>query len=175
MQLRALYNPSVQKSTGRPRTLASIHSNVYFSGMALHMIKLVVGLDDLASYAKWQAQDLYDFEGGKANVMHTRNWPRQQNELLDGGSAYRVIKGRIVCRQRIIGFQEGRDAEYGAHCMIMLDPEIIQTVALSHRPFQGWRYLQQKDAPADRGIYNPANDDPVPAEMEAALRELGLI
>ena len=165
----------MQGCIGGLRSLASIHSNVYLLGMALHMIKLVVGLDDLASYADWQSRDLYDFEGGKANAMHTRNWPRQQAELLDGGSAYRVIKGRIVCRQRIIGFQEGQDDEYGTHCMVMLDPEIIQTVALTHRPFQGWRYLQEKDAPKDRGVYDPANDDSVPAEMEADLRALGLL
>lgn len=165
----------MQRCIGPSASLASIHSNVYFSLMALHIIKLVVGLDDLASYADWQSRDLYDFEGGKANAMHTRNWPRQQAELLEGGSAYRVIKGRIVCRQRIIGFQEGHDAEYGTHCMIMLDPEIIQTVALTHRPFQGWRYLQQKDAPKDRGIYHPSNDDSVPAAMEADLREMGLL
>ena len=139
------------------------------------MIKLVVGLDDLPSYADWQARDLYDFEGGKANAVHTRNWPRQQAELLEGGSIYRVIKGRIQCRQRIIGFEEGQNDEYARHCMIMLEPIIIQTVSVAHRPFQGWRYLQQKDAPADRGLYDPANDDSLPAEMEADLRAAGLL
>lgn len=143
--------------------------------MALHMIKLVVGLEDLASYADWQSRELYDFEGGKANAVHTRNWPRRQGELLEGGSIYRVMKGRILCRQRILGFEEGQNSEYGRHCMIMLDPAIIQTVSMVHRPFQGWRYLQEKDAPADRGLYDPATSDPIPPEMEEDLRAAGLI
>ena len=52
-----------------------------------------------------------------------------------------------------------------------LDPEVILTVPTPRRAFQGWRYLEGKDAPADLG---PVGGDlQVPAELARELRELG--
>lgn len=140
----------------------------------LHIIKLVVGADDLDDLARWQRRNCFVHEGRAVNAIHTRNWPRRQGELLEGGSVYRVIKGRIVCRQKIVDFVEGQNDEYGRHCMILVEPEIIQTVAQPHRPFQGWRYLAAKDAPPDRGPYTPGSESP-PEELETVLRASGLL
>lgn len=141
----------------------------------LHMIKLVVGVDDLDDFAAWHAKSLFSHDGRTVNAVHTRNWPRRQGELLEGGSIYRVIKGRILCRQKIVDFAEGQNDEYGRHCMILVEPEIIQTVAQPHRPFQGWRYLTAKDAPQDRGKYGANDEKDAPEDLKEALRASGLL
>ena len=63
--------------------------------MALNMIKLVVGCDTIEDLLAWH-------QSGRPWIMHTRQTPKRAAELLDGGSLYRVFKGAILCRQRIL-------------------------------------------------------------------------
>ena len=162
--------------TEPPGSLASIHSNIYLQNMAIHLIKLVVGVDSLEDFARRQAQEVEIFEGKEAVACWTRFQPKKAQEILEsGGSIYRVIKNRIVCRLPILGFDMVEVQGEGTFCKIMQAPTIIQTVSVPRKPFQGWRYLEPKDAPKDRGLYNAGNEDPIPAEMEAELRALGLI
>jgi hypothetical protein len=42
------------------------------------------------------------------------------------------------------------------------------------RIFQGWRYLEVKDAPADLPVTDEG-DETMPPELVAELRELGLL
>ena len=72
--------------------------------MSIHLIKLVVGIGELEDFAVHQREDVVEYEGGLANTVWTRHRPKRSDELLDGGSIYRVMKNRIRCRQRIIGF-----------------------------------------------------------------------
>lgn len=145
--------------------------------MPTHMIKLVVGVDDLDHFAEIQAQHIVDYEGQPANMVHTRFQPKRGDEILEsGGSIYRVIKNRIQCRQEIIGFQMIETKDKGTQCAIMVKPQIIQTVSQAHRPFQGWRYFDQAAAPKDRGPYGGvADDDPIPEDMEDELRDAGIL
>ena len=145
--------------------------------MALHMIKLVVGIDDLEDFFQWQSAHEYDYNGLPANIVQTRFQPKQADEILSsGGSIYRVIKNRILCRQKIIGFEKVESKEKGSQCLIMCDPEIIQTYATPKRPFQGWRYLKQEQAPKDRGLYlGGGQHEEIPPELEAELAESGLL
>ncbi len=145
--------------------------------MAIHIIKLVVGVADMVHFAKVQAAYAVEYQGGLAIPVHTRNRPRREDEILtEGGSIYRVIKNRIQCRQEILGFEEYEDPEKGKRCKIMVSPEIIRTVSIARRPFQGWRYLKPFDAPADIGVYDPAHEpEAIPPEMEEELRESGLL
>jgi hypothetical protein len=95
--------------------------------MTIHIIKLVVGVDTLAEFASIVARNVFTHEGAKVAAVRTRHKPKREVELLESGSIYRVIKGRIECRQRIVGFEEGNNAEYGDHCMILVEPDIIRT------------------------------------------------
>jgi hypothetical protein len=53
-------------------------------------------------------------------------WPKRREEVLDGGSLYWVIKGLILCRQRIVAMEEV--AKHGIpHCGLILDAEVIRT------------------------------------------------
>lgn len=145
--------------------------------MAIHMIKLIVGCESLEDYARWQSQEVVDYHGQSAVPCWTRFKAKRADEIVrSGGSLYRVLKSRIVCRQRILGFEMVETKSHGTRCMILLDPEIVMTVNVPHRPFQGWRYFDEAKAPADRGIYVLGQDmDAPPPEMEESLRAAGLV
>lgn len=149
----------------------------YNDSMTVNIIKLIVGCESLEEYAHWQAQEVIDYHGQPAVPCWTRFMPKRGDEVLKtGGSLYRVLKSRVQCRSKILGFEMVETKSHGTRCMIMQSPEIITTVNAPHRPFQGWRYFDSAKAPADRGIYIPGQsaDDP-PPEMEGDLREAGLL
>lgn len=143
--------------------------------MAVHIIKLVVGVETLDEFADIQKRDRVDFYGQTANPVYTRYRPKRGDEILTTeGSIYRVIKNRIVCRQKILGFEEFEHPMKGKMSIIMTEPTIYATIAQPQRPFQGWRYLKAADVPRDTGIYNDTDNRP-PPELEEALAEAGLL
>ena len=141
------------------------------------MIKLIVGAQDLEEYAAWQAGAVMDYHGVPAVPCWTRFKPKRADDILrEGGSLYRVLKSRILCRQRILGFEMVETKSHGTRCMILQDPEIVTTVSTPHRPFQGWRYFEDAKAPADRGVYVLGGEqDAPPEDMEEDLRAAGLL
>lgn len=145
--------------------------------MAIHMIKLVVGVEDLDHFLEIQQNSVYDYDGQPANIVRTRFKAKRADEILSGGgSIYRVIKNKICCRQKILGFETVQSADRGSQCLIMVEPEIIQTISTPKRPFQGWRYLEPAAAPKDRGIYRGGGQrDEIPADLEEDLKGLGLL
>jgi hypothetical protein len=144
--------------------------------MPLHLLKLCVGIRDIEHLAKVQRARLRQSVagGGEPKLWHrTRNTPRRSAELLDAGSLYWVIGGRIRVRQRLLGLETDRDDEGRPFCLFILDSALIPTEPWPHRAFQGWRYLDAKDAPPDRAVVDADGD--LPLEMIAELRELGLL
>ena len=57
-------------------------------------------------------------------------------------------------------------------CGLVLSPELVATVPTKMRIFQGWRYLEAEDAPAD--LIDPV-DEAMPAALVAELRDLGVL
>jgi len=144
--------------------------------MALHLIKLVVGVEDLDHFLEIQRNSIVDYDGQPANTVWTRFKPKRAAEVLDGGSIYRVIKNKIQCRQRVLGFEKVETKEKGTQCLIMVEPHIIQTISTPKRPFQGWRYFELAAVPRDRGLYlGDGQRDEVPRDMEDDLRDAGLL
>jgi len=138
--------------------------------MALHMIKLCVGAETVEDLSDWQAKCIAELkrQGKPPNAFHdTRMSPKRAAEMLDGGSLYWVIKHFIIVRQRFVGFEEIRDRDGKPMCRIHLDPELVRTKPRKKRPFQGWRYLEPDDAPADLDGKGPA----LSADLETALKE----
>lgn len=137
----------------------------------LHLLKLCVGAEGPQDLARWQ-DSRPDRWGGVVHV--TRMRPRREDELLAGGSLYWVMKRAIACRQRILSLEETHGDDGIRRCAIVMDREIIRVAPIPRRPFQGWRYLEAKDAPRDVGPYDAEADD-MPEEMRRALAEIGVV
>ena len=120
--------------------------------MPLHMIKLCVGCDSVEDLEGWIASRLEAkrLAGEAEEQAHTtRMVPVRKAELLDGGSLFWVIKGHVQCRQALLDVRPFTDGQGIGRCHLVLDPLVHRTDWTPKRPFQGWRYLKPKDAPAD--------------------------
>ncbi len=138
----------------------------------VHLLKLCVGAESVEDLAGWQEQNAAAWPRGCA-IHVTRMWPKREAEILAGGSLYWVIKGAILCRQRLVGLERVERGDGISRCALVLDREIVRTEAASRRPFQGWRYLDPGEAPPDLARGRPA-DDLLPPELAQALAEIGL-
>ncbi|MEZ5799069.1 MAG: DUF1489 domain-containing protein [Paracoccaceae bacterium] len=138
----------------------------------LHILKLCVGAESVEDLEHWQESQQGRWPQGRA-VHVTRMWPKREAEVLDGGSLYWVIKGVVLCRQRLVGLERVEGADGITRCALVMDREVIRTEAAPRRPFQGWRSLAPEDAPRDlpRGR---ASDDALPPELARALADIGL-
>ena len=147
--------------------------------MALHLIKLAVGIDSVAHLRERQRQRLADqpSNGQKPRLrILTRNMPRRGDEIVgQGGSLFWVIKGHILVRQTITGIETVANGEGNRRCAIYLDPAMIGVRSRRSRPFQGWRYLEAGRAPIDAVGNGTDSDIEAPPEMAAELRDMGLL
>ncbi len=142
----------------------------------LHLLKLCVGAARVEDLAAWQARYAAAARaaGRDSRLRHvTRMWPRRAAEILDGGSLYWVFAGATLARQRILALEEAIGEDGVRRCAIVLDPEIIRTEAQTRRPFQGWRYLADADAPPD--LPAAAAEPDLPPQLQTALAELGVV
>jgi hypothetical protein len=145
--------------------------------MTVHLVKLCVGVETVQDLAVWQAERLRRLAqaGEAAELCHrTRQMPRRRNEILDGGSLYWVVKGFVLVRQRILDLKDATKDDGTACCGIVLDPELVTTRPQPRRAFQGWRYLEAADAPADARTLHDVEAN-IPPGMREDLRELCLI
>ncbi len=131
--------------------------------MPLHIVKLCVGADSVADLADWQVHH--------PPICGTRMWPKRKDEVLAGGSLYWVIKGVICVRQSIIKIDHVTD-NHGPRCGLYLDRELVRTAPQPRRAFQGWRYLDAKDAPAD---LDARADGDLPDALRMQLAEIGVL
>ena len=142
----------------------------------IHMIKLCVGvatLEELESYraerAHWGGADY----GDDVHVHRTRTRPRRAAEMEGVASIYWVISGVVRCRQPILRLAEAIDEQGLACCDIIMAPDLVRTVPRPKAPFQGWRYLERKDAPPDLEAGGFAEEGST--ELAEELARLGLI
>ena len=130
---------------------------------SLHMIKLVVGCDTVEDLLQWRADQAGPW------ILRTRQTPKRAAELIAGGSIYRVFKGSILCRQRILDVRTVGEGE-AARCEVTLDDTLYRTAPTPRRALRGWRYLPAADAPPDLVA---GEDGDLPTELALKLRELG--
>ena len=135
--------------------------------MSLHLIKLCVGCDTVEELLAWWRASHAE---GRPWILRTRQTPRRAAELVDGGSLYRVYKGFVLSRQRILAV-ETVGVGAAARCEVTLDTTVMLTLPTPRRAFQGWRYLHAKDAPAD--LHEAGAGGAMPLELARQLRELG--
>ena len=132
-----------------------------------------MGSDSYDDLVAWQSTKRAQTADGYPRHV-TRMWPKREAEVLNGGSIYWVVKGVILCRQRVLRLDEVIGSDGIRRCAIVLQPDLIRTQNSLRRPFQGWRYLPAADAPPDlpkgRG-----DEEPLPVELNRALAEIGVL
>ena len=145
--------------------------------MALHLIKLCVGCDSVQDLEEWIALKLKEKKRKKQPAEHihtTRMVPTRADELKAGGSLYWVIRGQIMCRERILAVTPFTGKDGIGRCRLVLDPQCVPVRPRPYRAFQGWRYFEAKDAPRDLARAAPGAAK-MPEQMRRELRELGLL
>jgi hypothetical protein len=148
----------------------------------LHLIKLCVGCDSVKDLEDWIKERLKANKAGgakgsarKRQRNHTtRMVPKRAEEIVAGGSLYWVIRGQIMCRERILDISPFVDKEGVGRCHIVLDCKPVLVEPRPYRAFQGWRYLEPKDAPRDLDRAAPGARN-MPEAMRRELRDLGLL
>ncbi len=137
----------------------------------LNILKLCVGADSVEDLIQWHAAHRGMWPPGTTAHV-TRMWPKREDDILDGGSLYWVIKGVILARQRLLRLEPRDGADGIKRCALILDATVIRTEAVPRRPFQGWRYLEPADSPRD--LTARSNDDSLPPALARALADIGL-
>ncbi len=133
------------------------------------MTKIAYRSESPATLRKW----LESHQGNAATDgearLTTRYLPKRHEEMV-GGSLYWIHTRKIVGRSPIIGFMEnGQGRQW-----IRLEPKLIAVQPVPRRAHQGWRYLEEKDAPPDLGSGAEGAEE-MPAEMLGELADLGLV
>ncbi|MFO1255904.1 MAG: DUF1489 domain-containing protein [Sphingomonadaceae bacterium] len=131
--------------------------------MPLHMTKVAFKAASLAEIHGWFA------DRGSETRLTTRYLPKRHAELV-GGSLYWIFKHQLVARSEILGFEEAE----GGRTHIVISSTLIDVLPKPRRAHQGWRYLEDQDAPRDLAEGEIAGDA-MPGQLAADLARLGLV
>jgi hypothetical protein len=145
--------------------------------MPLHLIKLCVGCDSVADLEDRIRLKLKEKKkrGQKPEHIHTtRMSPKRAEELTAGGSLFWVIRGQIACRERILDVRPTTGKDGIKRCQVVLDGKVVLVEPRPRAAFQGWRYLEVKEAPRDLSRAAPGAAR-MPERMRRELQELGLL
>jgi len=134
--------------------------------MPLHLSKVAFGVSSLDHFiARWQAR-----EGEPPYELGTRYLPKRWEDIAGQGSLYWILKHQLIARSPIVGFGELP----GGRVAIKLDPHLVLVQARPKRAHQGWRYLEDQNAPVDLGA-GGGGVAALPADLVGRLAELALI
>lgn len=131
---------------------------------SLHLTKVAVGIAHVETLARQVASRTTNDELRVA----TRMRPKRTGELT-GGYLHWIIKHEIVARQRILRFEDRKDGRIDIVCAAHMDL-LSPTPRRSH---QGWRYLNDAEAPDTDDACVVSNE--MPAYLRRVLSELELI
>ena len=106
--------------------------------------------------------------GAQARLT-TRYLPKRHAELV-GGSLFWILKGQLVFRSPILGFE---DAE-GGKTNIVISTRLVPLYPSPCRAHQGWRYLIDENAPRDLAPGEDV-DEAMPGKLASDLARLGLV
>ncbi|BBF68227.1 DUF1489 family protein [Sphingomonas bisphenolicum] len=132
--------------------------------MPLHITKIAFRSESPATLRAW-----LDSHEGEARTT-TRYLPKRVEEMA-GGSLYWIHGHRLVGRSPILGFEETGQGRY----WIRLEPRLIPVRGKPKRAHQGWRYLEDADAPPDLDGGEADELDAMPAALLGELSKLGLV
>jgi hypothetical protein len=134
--------------------------------MPLNMTKIAFGAESVADLRR--RLDAYAV-GGEARLT-TRYLPKRISEMT-GGSLYWIHGHALVGRSPIIGFMENGE---GRH-WIRIEPRLIAVRSIPKRAHQGWRYLEEANAPPDLDNVEADGRDEMSRKMLGELTRMGLV
>ena len=130
--------------------------------MPLHMTKIAFGAKNHADLESW-------FRNRKDMRLTTRYLPKRHEEMA-GGSLYWIRDHALVGRTPIRGFEQTPEGRWWIH----LEPRLIAVLPRPKRAHQGWRYLEEANAPRDLEEGEDIGDV-LPGRLAGKLQKLGLI
>ncbi|OYU35014.1 DUF1489 domain-containing protein [Novosphingobium sp. PASSN1] len=129
--------------------------------MPLSMTKVAFGASSFEDLHGW-------FKTRRESArLTTRYLPKRHAEMI-GGSVYWILKHQLVARSEILGFEEAE----GGRTEIVISTKLIDVHPKPKRAHQGWRYLEEADAPAD--LADGESADMLPPNLAGELAKLGL-
>lgn len=143
--------------------------------MTLHILKVAAGISSIEELE--QVVDRYSYKDkdlGQIMAMSSRNTPQRRSELLAGGSVFWIIKRQIVARAELVDIRPEERLDGRKGCQMCIKPNVIRTVPHAKNGFQGWRYFQAENAPADL-ITGDSDAGTGSTELAAELQSLGLL
>jgi hypothetical protein len=132
--------------------------------MPLHLTKVAFQAKSLAEMHGWFATR------GEEALLTTRYLPKRHAEIIPGGSLFWIFKSQLVARSEILRFQ---DAENG-RTHIVISTRLIDVFPIPCRAHQGWRYLEDTNAPRDLAPGEDASAA-IPGKLAGELARLGLV
>jgi len=130
----------------------------------LHLTKVAFACRDLEALQRRIAGRAL---GGEVRVV-TRMRPKRMAELV-GGSLYWIVKHRLIACQEILRFEDRSDGRLDIVC----SSELIIVSPMPRRAHQGWRYLEEADAPPPDGDGSGLGD--LPPQLYGRLAALALV
>jgi hypothetical protein len=94
--------------------------------------------------------------------------PKRAAELI-GGSLYWIVKHRLTACQEILRFEDREDGRIDIVC----SAELVTVWPMPRRAHQGWRYLEEADAPSSDG--DATGVGKLPAQLYGRLAALALV
>ena len=130
----------------------------------LHLTKVAFACRDLEML---QSRIASRAAAGEVRVA-TRMRPKRAGELI-GGSLHWIVKHRLVAAQEILRLEDRDDGRIDIVC----SAELVSVSPMPRRAHQGWRYLEETDAPG-------ADDDgsglgTLPPRLYGKLASLALV
>lgn len=129
--------------------------------MPLNLTKIAFGAKSYADLESWYA-------GRRSPNLTTRYRPTRWQECI-GGSLFWIHEHNMVARSTITGFSQGED---GRWC-IELEPRLIPVLPKPKRAHQGWRYLEDAEAPGTDSDGSGLGE--LPPRLYGKLSGLGLV
>jgi hypothetical protein len=131
----------------------------------LHLTKVAFACRDL----EMLQQRIAARASGAELRVATRMRPKRAAELI-GGSLYWIVKHRLVACQQILRFEDRQDGRIDIVC----SGELVSIPARPRRAHQGWRYLEDSDAP-HVGDEDASGVTELPPQLYGRLAALALV
>ena len=130
----------------------------------LHLTKVAFACRDLEALQRRIASRALN---GEVRVA-TRMRPKRSAELI-GGNLYWIVKHRIVAGLEILRFEDREDGRINIVC----SAELHVVSPRPRRAHQGWRYLEEADAPSSDGDQTGVAE--LPPRLYGQLASLALV